>query len=88
MVGGLDGVLRPPLLVMSAKPAEELPTGGRWWWEPKLDGFRALAFRDRAGRVRLQSRQQRDLTRGSVLRASVPSTRSSSRASASLLVTA
>jgi ATP-dependent DNA ligase len=48
---------------MTAKPADELPRGERWWWEPKLDGFRALAFRDRAGRVRLQSRQQRDLTR-------------------------
>jgi ATP-dependent DNA ligase len=61
--GGRDGVLRPPLPVMTAKPAEVLPAGGHWWWEPKLDGFRALAFRDRAGRVRLQSRQQRDLTR-------------------------
>jgi ATP-dependent DNA ligase len=31
--------------------------------EPKLDGFRCLAFRDANGQVTLQSRQQRGLTR-------------------------
>lgn len=58
-------VLRPPLSVMIASPAGELPGGldGRWAYEPKLDGFRAVAFRDGRGGVRLQSRQQRDLTR-------------------------
>src|SRR5687768_4831109 len=30
---------------MEAKAAEALPEGGDWWFEPKWDGFRCLAFR-------------------------------------------
>ena len=37
-----------------------LPTGERWSYEPKWDGFRALAFVD--GRSRLLSRRRNDLT--------------------------
>jgi hypothetical protein len=42
----------------------QLPVGkpGEWSYEPKFDGFRCLAFRC-GERVRLQSRQQRSLTR-------------------------
>jgi len=32
---------------MEAAPATELPTGPEWQYEPKWDGFRCLAFRDR-----------------------------------------
>lgn len=53
--------LAPPLPVMMAKPAACLPDGERYSYEPKLDGFRCLAFRGRE-RVVLQSRQQRWLT--------------------------
>jgi ATP-dependent DNA ligase len=58
-------VLRPPLSMMTAVAAAELPDGpeGRWAWEPKFDGWRAIAFRNPGGRVQLQSRQQRSLTR-------------------------
>src|SRR6188472_2939368 len=46
---------------MAAKAVDRLPTGPGWSFEPKYDGFRALAFRDGDG-VALQSRQQRCLT--------------------------
>jgi hypothetical protein len=42
---------------MQALPAEKLP-GGDWLYEVKLDGYRALAFKDGKG-VRLVSRNQR-----------------------------
>ncbi len=51
---------------MVARAAAELPVddgGGRWSFEPKMDGFRCLAFRTGDDRVLLQSRQQRPLTR-------------------------
>jgi ATP-dependent DNA ligase len=48
---------------MAAKTVGQLPIGAGWSYEPKFDGFRALAFRDRSG-VQLQSRQLRDLTAG------------------------
>jgi ATP-dependent DNA ligase len=47
---------------MVARSAPELPSTGPWAFEPKLDGFRVLAVVD-GGRARLQSRQQRPLTR-------------------------
>jgi ATP-dependent DNA ligase len=47
---------------MVARPAPDLPTAGPWAFEPKLDGFRAIATADRR-RVRLHSRQNRPLTR-------------------------
>jgi bifunctional non-homologous end joining protein LigD len=47
----------PPML---ATLTEELPTGGHWLYEPKLDGVRALAFVD-GGSVRLYSRNRKPL---------------------------
>jgi ATP-dependent DNA ligase len=47
---------------MEARPAEELPQGKEWQYEPKWDGFRCLAFRDRE-RVDLFSKAGKPLTR-------------------------
>jgi ATP-dependent DNA ligase len=47
---------------MEADPAEELPTGKDWHYEPKWDGFRCIAFRD-GGRVDLESKSGKPLTR-------------------------
>src|SRR5690349_5691836 len=47
---------------MVAVSAGELPVGEKWVYEPKFDGFRCLAHAA-GGRVRLQSRQLRSLTR-------------------------
>ena len=38
--------LQPPLLPQLARSAAELPEGEGWLYEPKLDGFRAIAFVD------------------------------------------
>jgi ATP-dependent DNA ligase len=54
--------LSPPLLPQLAKTARALPTGAGWAYEPKWDGFRAIAFVD-GGEVYLQSRNGRPLTR-------------------------
>lgn len=62
---GAGVVLRPPVRPMTARPAHALPDEGRaerFSFEPKFDGFRALAF-VQDGRAVLQSRQQRFLTR-------------------------
>jgi ATP-dependent DNA ligase len=45
-----------------AQPASELPVGSDWHYEPKWDGFRCLAFRDR-DRIDLESKSQKPLTR-------------------------
>ena len=47
---------------MEAETASELPNGGVWQYEPKWDGFRALAFRD-GDTVRLQSKAGKPLAR-------------------------
>src|SRR5215470_17658467 len=47
---------------MLAKLALELPEGEGWLYEPKWDGFRALAFRDGA-ELYLQSRELKPLNR-------------------------
>jgi hypothetical protein len=47
---------------MLAVSAPTLPTGPDWTYEVKWDGYRALAIKD-GGRVRLLSRNQKDLTR-------------------------
>lgn len=47
---------------MEARSADALPEGEGWWFEPKWDGFRCLAFRD-GGVVRLQSKSGKALTR-------------------------
>jgi ATP-dependent DNA ligase len=36
----------PPIAPMEAKHVARLPTGDAWQYEPKWDGFRAVAFRD------------------------------------------
>lgn len=54
--------LRPPIAPQLARSARELPRGAGWSYEPKLDGFRAIAFAD--GReLELQSRGGRPLRR-------------------------
>src|SRR5437588_581356 len=52
----------PPVEPMLAKLAGELPEGNGWLYEPKWDGFRALAFRD-GGELYLQSRELKPLNR-------------------------
>ena len=47
---------------MDALPAQTLPEGPQWSYEPKWDGFRCLAFRD-GSHVDLQSKSQKPLTR-------------------------
>ena len=47
---------------MEANPASELPVGPEWQYEPKWDGFRCLAFKDKK-RVDLMSKSQKPLTR-------------------------
>jgi ATP-dependent DNA ligase len=54
--------LSPPLLPQLARSAKALPAGGGWSFEPKWDGFRAIAFVDGAD-VYLQSRNGRPLRR-------------------------
>jgi ATP-dependent DNA ligase len=54
--------LEPPVPPQLAKTAKALPTGDGWVYEPKWDGFRAVAFVD-GGEVYLQSRNGRPLTR-------------------------
>jgi ATP-dependent DNA ligase len=52
----------PPIEPMLAKIADELPPEGGFLYEPKWDGFRALAFRN-GDEVYLQSRDLRPLNR-------------------------
>src|ERR1700726_4450247 len=47
---------------MLATPSTELPEGPQWTYEVKWDGYRAVAVKD-GSRVRLISRNQKDLTR-------------------------
>ncbi len=47
---------------MEAKTVDELPAGPAWWYEPKWDGFRCLAFRNGA-HIDLMSKAQKPLTR-------------------------
>ena len=54
--------LSPPVLPQLAKSASQLPSGETWAYEPKWDGFRAVAFVD-GGTVHLQSRNGKELTR-------------------------
>jgi ATP-dependent DNA ligase len=52
----------PPIEPMLAKVALEVPSGGPWLYEPKWDGFRALAFRKGRGAF-IQSRDLNPLDR-------------------------
>jgi ATP-dependent DNA ligase len=54
--------LSPPVPPQLARPRAKLPEGDGWAYEPKWDGFRAVAFVD-GGEVHLQSRNGRPLTR-------------------------
>ena len=54
--------LHPPYPPMEARVVEEIPSGPGWQYEPKWDGFRALAFRDGA-EVQLQSKSGQPLAR-------------------------
>jgi ATP-dependent DNA ligase len=54
--------LSPPVAPQLARSRAELPEGDRWAYEPKWDGFRAIAFVD-GDEVTLQSRNGRPLTR-------------------------
>ncbi len=47
---------------MLAKRVDELPADGRWIFEPKWDGFRALVFRD-GDELEIQSRDEKPLNR-------------------------
>jgi ATP-dependent DNA ligase len=54
--------LTSPLLPQLARSRDALPDGEGWAYEPKFDGFRAIAFVD-GDEVELQSRNGRPLTR-------------------------
>jgi ATP-dependent DNA ligase len=54
--------LKPPVLPQLARSGKALPTGDKWSYEPKWDGFRAIAFVD-GDDVYLQSRNGKPLTR-------------------------
>ena len=50
-----------PIAPMEALLVEQLPRGDKWQYEPKWDGFRCIAFRDRE--IVLQSKSEKPLTR-------------------------
>ncbi len=54
--------LAPPILPQLARSAKTLPTGDGWSYEPKWDGFRAIAFVD-GDDVYLQSRNGKPLSK-------------------------
>jgi ATP-dependent DNA ligase len=54
--------LSAPVAPQLARPRKELPEGEGWGYEPKYDGFRAIAFVD-GDEVELQSRNGKPLTR-------------------------
>jgi ATP-dependent DNA ligase len=54
--------LSPPILPQLARSREQLPSGDDWAYEPKWDGFRALAFVDGSD-CYLQSRNGKPLGR-------------------------
>jgi ATP-dependent DNA ligase len=54
--------LSPPVEPQLAKSARALPEGEGWCYEPKLDGFRTIVFRD-GDDVYLQSRNGRPMNR-------------------------
>src|SRR5215217_5704891 len=55
-------LLKPSIPPMEARSVEEIPTGDEWQYEPKWDGFRCLAFRDR-NEIFLQSKNGQPLAR-------------------------
>jgi ATP-dependent DNA ligase len=55
-------LLKPPLPPMEARSVDEIPTGDGWQYEPKWDGFRCIAFRNR-DEIYLQSKNGQPLAR-------------------------
>jgi ATP-dependent DNA ligase len=55
-------LLKPPIPPMEARSVEEIPTGEKWQFEPKWDGFRCLAFRV-GDKIFLQSKNGQPLAR-------------------------
>ncbi len=60
--GGVKLPFEPPIEPMLAKPANALPEGDGWLFEPKWDGFRALVFRS-GDEMLIQSRDLKPLDR-------------------------
>lgn len=54
--------IQPPYAPMEARRVDSIPTGGRWQFEPKWDGFRAIVFRD-GDDVAIQSKAGQPLAR-------------------------
>jgi ATP-dependent DNA ligase len=54
--------IKPPLPPMEARSVDEIPIGEGWQFEPKWDGFRCIAFRDR-DKIYLQSKAGQPLAR-------------------------
>ncbi len=54
--------LKPPLAPQLARPKADLPVGEQWAYEPKYDGFRAIAFVD-GEETMIQSRGGKPLSR-------------------------
>jgi ATP-dependent DNA ligase len=54
--------LKPPIAPQLARSKPDLPTGERWAYEPKYDGFRAIAFVD-GEECMIQSRGGKPLSR-------------------------
>lgn len=52
----------PPLEPMLSTPADALPDGDGWLFEPKWDGFRTIVFRD-GDEILLQSRDKKPMNR-------------------------
>jgi len=61
-IWGVQLGVMPPFTPMEAKVQSELPRGDAWQYEPKWDGFRAVAFKD-GDEVVIHSRNQKPLTR-------------------------
>jgi len=57
MPGAMALSFRPPLAPMEARHVDALPSGDGWQYEPKWDGFRAIAFRD-GNEVSVSSRKE------------------------------
>src|ERR671927_476090 len=54
--------LKPPIEPQLARSKPELPVGEQWAYEPKYDGFRAIAFVD-GDECMIQSRSGKPLSR-------------------------
>ena len=54
--------IKSTLSPMEALAVDEVPTGDKWQYEPKWDGFRCLAFRD-GNKIQLQSKSGQPLSR-------------------------